>query len=175
MIEDNTPHTRRTLFAKYKQTNTTFFETGTHLGNGVEHALQLGFDTIVSAEINEDFYKHSCKRFKSNSNVHLFHGDSVDLFDQMADKINGPTLFWLDAHINSGEIVFSELAKIHNLPKKHHTILIDDIPVYFQGSLDRLVYTIKEINPDYHFILEHAINEDTGQILRNYDLAAYLD
>ena len=125
-------------------------------------------------EIDKKLYDLCSQSFNNNEKVKLFLGDSIEKMPEMLSHINSPTLFWLDAHILSGEIVFSELELIKGLKNNNHTIIIDDIPVYFNSSLDKLKEKILEINPNYKFNLEDALNEGDNSIMKNYDLVAYL-
>jgi hypothetical protein len=175
MINKNTtPMKRLELFSKYKLNNTIFFETGTHYGDSILLALYLEFEKILSVEIDKKLYDLCSQSFNNNEKVKLFLGDSIEKMPEMLSHINSPTLFWLDAHILSGEIVFSELELIKGLKNNNHTIIIDDIPVYFNSSLDKLKEKILEINPNYKFNLEDALNEGDNSIMKNYDLVAYL-
>jgi hypothetical protein len=45
------------LFKKYKSDCTVFFETGTHIGTAIQSAYDLGFERIVSIEIQERFLR----------------------------------------------------------------------------------------------------------------------
>ena len=42
------------LFLKYK--TKVFIETGTHMGNGIDRALDIGYDKIFSVEIMEGYF-----------------------------------------------------------------------------------------------------------------------
>jgi hypothetical protein len=43
------------LFEKYKADCTIFFETGAHIGTSIQSAYDLGFERIISIEMNQDF------------------------------------------------------------------------------------------------------------------------
>ena len=171
--KSKTPLRRFDLFKKYKRQNSIFFETGTHYGESVALANNLEFDSILSIEINSEFYNLCMSTFKNNPKVKLFLGDSVEKLPEMLSYIDKPTLFWLDAHINTGDLVFKELELIKALPSNNHTIIIDDIPLYFNGKLDALKEKLLEINKNFKFILEDALNEGNNKTLEDYDLVAY--
>lgn len=76
----------------------TFIETGTYKGAGVLRALQFGFKTIHSIEIDEELYLENKERFKNNPEVNLHLGDSVDIVPGLVNELGGPATIWLDAH-----------------------------------------------------------------------------
>ena len=87
-----------------------FVETGTHLGNGVQYALDNGFDEVLSCEMMQDRYQHCMDRFKDNDNVSLWLGKSDDCFSEMVSKLTEKSCFWLDAHAEGGGVpTFEEL------------------------------------------------------------------
>jgi hypothetical protein len=56
---------------------------------------------------------------------------------------------------------------------KNHTIIVDDIPVYFNSK--QVEDKILEINPNYQFIYEDVLNESNlTDVYQNYDLVAYI-
>jgi hypothetical protein len=56
---------------------------------------------------------------------------------------------------------------------KTHTILIDDIPIYFNDK--QVENKLLEINSNYIFSYENAVNEGNGDVYKNYRLAAYIN
>ena len=126
--------------SKYNN-NKIFIETGALIGDGIQKALDAGYEKVISIECHQGYYEKSSDRFKGNDKVEVIYGDSSkDLFDIIED-INEPITFWLDAHYmwndpnqdinnhpgNGYVPTYDELVQIkkHNL--KNHTILIDDI------------------------------------------------
>lgn len=87
------------VFNKYP--NNWFVESGTHIGEGIQRALNAGFKNIISVELGLNYYNFSVNRFKSKSNVHIYLGDTEDLLEGLISPINEPITFWLDGH-NSG-------------------------------------------------------------------------
>ena len=116
--------------------NKYLVETGTHKGDGIQDALDAGFEIIHSYEVFPSLYEHSVKRFEGNNKVHIHLKSSVNMWDELS-QINEPITFWLDGH-NSGynnetgydELNFyplkKELEVIARHPIKTHTICIDD-------------------------------------------------
>ena len=152
-----------------------FVETGTHLGNGVQYALDNGFDEVLSCEMMQDRYQHCMDRFKDNDNVSLWLGKSDDCFSEMVSKLTEKSCFWLDAHAEGGGVpTFEELDVIKNSSIKDHTIIIDDIPVYFVGKVAALEQKLLSINEDY--IIEYFPVDLGGERGRvdDYELVAYV-
>lgn len=77
---------------------TTFVETGTLRGDGVQHALQFGFDKAISIEIEPTLAKYCQARFSHDPRVHILQGDSSEVINDALELIDGNALFWLDAH-----------------------------------------------------------------------------
>ena len=141
------------IFKKYKAECNTFFETGTHFGHSVQDALDLGFEKIISVEINDNYYNHCLNAFKDelDKKVFLFFGDSLVHLPQMLEMVDSRTMFWLDAHIDGLNTPFQqELKLILEHPIKNHIILVDDIGGY--GCDENWIKeTILTSNPDYKF------------------------
>ena len=167
--------TRSELFSKYKFNHTILFETGTHKGDAVQTALDLDFKKILSVEVMADMFENCKARFDKQIEegvVTLYQGGSNDRMNEMLAQVDSPTLFWLDAHFGDGTPVWGELEGIKNHPIKTHTILIDDVPLYFtKGSLEE---KILEINPNYVFVYEDILNEGINVTYQDYDLVAYI-
>lgn len=159
--------------------NNIFVETGSYWGDGIQVALDSGFNKIISLECNEIYYNHCLNRFSDKKNVEMHLGDSsVDLFNIIKD-IDEPITFWLDAHFmcndpeqnldnhpGRGKIpLIDELSQIKKHQLKNHTILIDDIDPLsnlsplgefpptgsVETQLDNLKEVISKINKKYQF------------------------
>ena len=165
-------------FLPFRKFSDTFIETGTHIGESVQSALDAGFTTIKTVELYGQFYEHAVKRFEGNKNITCFHGKSVDCLPEMVKDIPVPSVFWLDAHpsgpgtalhdelmagnkeAHQDNILFAELSII--LRSGRHVILIDDqsgwktaeqfadyIDEYYPDSY---IYTIlDEMRPGVHY------------------------
>ena len=167
--------TRHELFSKYKGEHSILLETGTHKGDTVQTALDLGFKKILSVEVVNDMYENCKVRFEKEiekGTVILYEGSSSERIGEMLEQIDSPILFWLDAHFGDGTPVWKELEAIKNHPIKTHTILIDDIPLYFTKS--NLEENILQINPNYVFVYEDTLNEGINVTYPDYDLIAYI-
>lgn len=140
--------------------STYFVETGTYTGKGIDQALKAGFKTIYSIELNSGLAQNAKKKFKGNSNVHIFHGNSATILYDVIKDINEPATFWLDGHNGTYDPhgqncpVLEELDQINLHHIKTHTILIDDMHCAGKELFDfitkeEIIAKIKEINPDY--------------------------
>jgi hypothetical protein len=110
---------------------TTFIETGTYLGDTTA-AVQGHFDRCITIELSDDLYRLALKRFASTPHVNCLHGDSGTVLSDVLFGLEGPAIFWLDAH-HSGDGTASagydpiakELQAIYSYPS-NHVILVDD-------------------------------------------------
>ncbi|MBK8913467.1 MAG: hypothetical protein IPM64_02500 [Phycisphaerales bacterium] len=75
-----------------------FVETGTHLGDGVQSALDCGFEHVHSCDLMEHVVEAAQRRFAQNPRVSLYHADSVAFLREVLPRLSGPAFFWLDAH-----------------------------------------------------------------------------
>lgn len=176
------PIARNTL-NKYKHLSDTFVETGTHTGNTVEVARQLGFKTIYSVELSDKWYQHCFERFKKYQGIHILHGDSAASLKDILKNVNGPCVIWLDAHYSGGDTacgdlpcpIYNELDVIAADECKEHTILIDDmrgfgpkkaellfdVPELADLSHEGVVAKVKAINPAYKISFEDGTHGTT--------------
>lgn len=74
-----------------------FIETGTLFGEGVDHALNQGFEDIYSIEIDDDLYERAITKYAYNGGVNIIHGSSHEKIKDLLG-LDGNCLFWLDAH-----------------------------------------------------------------------------
>jgi hypothetical protein len=179
MKKSNHALKRKELFSKYKHNHNIFFESGTHHGFSVQAALDLEFSKIISVEIEQEYFLECFDKFTSYINegrIHLFYGDSNVWMERMLKLVEEPALFWLDGHPDgvSGDPLWEELEAIKKHSIKNHTIIVDDIPIYFNSK--QVEDKILEINPNYQFIYEDALNESNlTDVYQNYDLVAYIE
>ena len=160
--------------------NRIFVETGSHIGDGIQLAIDAKFETIISIEILEVFHNICVERFKSNNNVKLYIGDSSEMLWEIVKDINKTITFWLDGHYPSEKIpkgkylspLIQELDHIQRHPIKLHTILIDDMRCWnnfnnkYHNNFDisSIVQKIKQINPLYQITFTDGMQVN-GEIL----------
>lgn len=178
---------------EYKSTN-IFIETGSHLGDGIQSALDSGYDKVLSIECKKEYYDHCVERFSGNDKVFLFYGDSSKDLSKMLEDIDQPVTIFLDAHYmwndpnqvleehpGKGKIpLIDELTQIKNHKINDHVILIDDIGPLADltprgeapptGSKETQINPLMEfcltINPDYKFNVIDFF--ELGQLLMCY-------
>jgi len=148
-------------FHEYKQR--IFVETGCFGGDGIQKALDAGFNVIYSMDISPAFVRDTRHRFRHNPNVHVYLKDSGTQLCEVIANIYEPVTFWLDAHNgfpdpNAIDVkntpLIEELEQIKQHPIKTHTILIDDMHccdtlLFDYLSLNDIIQKVLEINPNY--------------------------
>jgi hypothetical protein len=145
------------LFGKYL--NRVFIETGSNYGDGIQQALDEGFEVVYSCEVDEERYMYCVKRFKLNLHVFLIHADTLKFLQEILPTIDEPVTFWLDAHKGNGKSpLLQELEIISNHDIKTHTILIDDLRDWHVKKCGFDTQILKKhclkINSTYQFVLE---------------------
>lgn len=167
---------KKELLNKYVTFEKTFVETGTAQGNGVQVALDYGFQKIVTIEVNPKMYFEATQRFALESNVLLMLGGSRDVLPHVLKDIKEPAVFWLDAHWSTGEAplppgtlpcpVLAELRALAKHPIKDHLIMMDDIRYYKHGieqwqniNLGDIIDELMRINPKYWITFEPGITD----------------
>lgn len=126
-----------------------FIETGTHVGDGVQSALNAGFEEVWSVELDVSAYEISKNRFKDKP-VTLYFGTSLEFLESKLSVVNEPATMWLDAHGPDFPIA-EELDMVHKYGRNDHILLLDDIwktdtHVHLKYKLYDRLYAI---NPNY--------------------------
>lgn len=143
-----------------------FIESGTYEGDTVEAALDYNFEFIHSIEIEPTLFRNATDKFKNNSNVSIWKGDSPDILrEHIIPKLTKPSTFWLDAHRSwalqtpgsdkyGACPLLHELAAIAESPINTHVIIADDVRLFDTIGWDFLkkdhfIEAIYKINPKY--------------------------
>jgi hypothetical protein len=176
---------------KDKHNLKSYVETGTGIGECLSYAEGFDFDEYHSIEIYEKIHKDAVEKFSHNNKIKIHLGNSYDILPKILPKIEGNTLFWLDAHFPGVDFHYesfgSEVDKNKNLPlenelitikdnfdTKNSVILIDDLRIYEDGPygngnwLDREKYGGDGID----FI--HDLFGDTHIITKDFRSQGYL-
>jgi len=155
------PHVVKQLALKYyaeKFGLNILVETGTYYGDMVE-AMKNNFEHLFSIELSQNLYKEAKWRFKKNAHIELIQGNSGIKIKDVLNKINQPTLFWLDGHYSSGVTargdkdtpIYEELDHILSSPDSGHVIIIDDARCFGADagypSIEELSAFVKSKNP----------------------------
>lgn len=160
--------------------NRVLIETGSYRGDGIQLALDAGFEKVISIDIDPSNIQFCRSRFDIKNTelpIILFTGGSPDILKQVLSKITTPCTFWLDAHSMLDENepddypLLKELEVIAKHPIKTHTILIDDflylshndITGWSKQTIER---QLRLINPLYKF--EYRSNPIKNNILIAY-------
>jgi len=145
--------------------SSVFVETGTFKGEGVQAALDAGFDCIYTVEVDPFCSGYCLRRFEDRAiRVHLHRGDSREFLRDFLPHLTTRATFWLDSHYcgaEGGQIddvpLLAELALIREHLLRIHHILIDDVRL--MGTPDLPVRfkevrrALRRINPDYQMKL----------------------
>lgn len=80
-----------------------YVETGIGEGSCLSYALQSPFQKFYSVEIHEQIYTKAKSKFETllkgkQKNYEIFLGNSYKILPRILEKLNGNTLFFLDAH-----------------------------------------------------------------------------
>ena len=145
-----------------------FIETGTHLGNGLQCALDAGHVKCYTIEIHEYLYRDACARFSEQiaaGVVECHWGDSAQVLPGIVAQLTEPAVFWIDAHIsgNYGDQIaekncpiYEELEAIDASAIRTHTLIVDDLACFDKAAHDNIPLRavqekILSINSKYQF------------------------
>jgi hypothetical protein len=148
-----------------KYLNPIFMETGCGLGDGIQSALNAGFNKVCSLEASMETWLDCVQQFKDNPKVEILLGDTRECLYTAISRFMDNITFWLDAHNPNDYPVLAEIDQIGKHYIKTHTILIDDLRMFPEDKNGLTVDQIKEaclkINPDYKFKYEdgHVQND----------------
>jgi hypothetical protein len=140
----------------------TFVETGLLLGDMIE-AVKSDFKRVFSIELDGERYQRATERFEKDRHVELIQGDSGKEIANVLNRLDRPTVFWLDAHDVHGyqTAVYDELASILDAPDLGHIVLIDDARLFgwFEayGTVDELKELVLARRPDLDIAVEYDI------------------
>lgn len=122
---------------KNKRNINTFIETGTLYGDGVDFALDSGFERVISIEINEELVNRARTKYANNNKVTILHGNSPDVLKTLLPSIDEPVLFWLDAHFPGCD---ANLASYRDeLDKSKRIPLEDELTIIGQHKFDNVI------------------------------------
>lgn len=134
-------------------------ETGTYLGAMVVDTRHV-FDKIYSIELDPRLNAHARRLFASDPGVDLRLGDSALLLPELLRELDGPALFWLDAHDSGGltargrlETPVREELKLILTAAVDPVVLVDDAHL-FTGrndypTLDEVAATASKLRPGF--------------------------
>lgn len=162
------------LLERYAAGRKIFVETGTSKGEGLQTAIDFGFDQYYTVEANADVYQKACERFVENDDVELLLGDGGQVLPGLLRYVHEPAVFWLDSHWSTGEAPLSpgvspcpllaEIRAIAEHPIKDHVIMIDDIRYFWRGiaqwnniTTNDIIQMVLDVNPLYWIRFEEGV------------------
>jgi hypothetical protein len=80
----------------------TFIETGTFQGETAAWASRH-FPRVITIERSDNLHREARARHINQSNVSFLLGDSREKLRELLPGLQGPLVFWLDAHLCGGE------------------------------------------------------------------------
>lgn len=137
---DRAPHLlkRRLIASRAREFRPeVFVETGTLFGD-MTYAQRNRFRRLYSIELDDTLFERATRRFKGHPHIRILHGDSGQKITEVLRELDGPCLFWLDAHYSGGITahgeemtpIYDEIRHILGHPIKRHVIVIDDARLF---------------------------------------------
>jgi len=114
-------------------------ETGTYFGD-TSAGLASSFRLVYTIEAAKQLFDAVDLRFRNVPNVKRYYGDSGNVLNTVLPLLDGPALFWLDAHAQgyaaSGEAnpILREVRAITSNPGYNHVLAIDDVRLFGENS-----------------------------------------
>lgn len=172
---------KRMLLIEYAQKFQTpyFVETGTYKGDTVKAMLQSGlFRQIHTIDIYQDRAEAAARRYKPFPHVHCWFGDSAEQLPAIIRKLDGPVLYWLDAHHSGKQIARTKglietpiVAELDAVLKHPHiedsVIVIDDSRYFVKFPKKYKNYpTTQQVKDKILGVLPDWVFEDKDDIIR---------
>jgi hypothetical protein len=157
-------------YTKYK----TFVETGTYLGETI-YNMEKYFDNLYTIEISEYYYNNLNGK---NDKINFILGDSSKVLNELINKINTDTIFFLDGHWSSGDTgkgdkdcpLIEEITCINDNFRHNAIIVIDDHRLFGKGPIN------KQCNENWEEISDDKIINILDKRITNiYFLPSSLD
>jgi hypothetical protein len=173
-------HPTRNLFAEFKGENRVFVETGSYRGDGIQLALDAGYEKIISIDNDPAAIEFCMNRFDlfniPDSKIELITGDSALCLLEVTKGIKEPITFWLDSHwqMLEGTVpgpnpfpLMYELLHIGKLRPNVHTIIIDDMLIMQKNitGYDKDDIEAKLLRINQFYTLEYFANPVINNIL----------
>ena len=116
-----------------------FVETGTYLGDTI-FAMEKHFDRLYTIEVKPEIYESTRNKYRGDKIIFLL-GDSITMLKVAIEKLEGPTIFFLDGHFSSGFTgkgqkdcpLLEELKDIFEGFGEEALIIIDDYRLFGKG------------------------------------------
>lgn len=115
-----------------------FVETGTALGQTAV-PMSAHFPEIHTIEIKEEFFEASwLMATNCKAPIHFYHGPSEEVLPDIAAKLTGPSIFFLDAHWSGEDTgrgsvdvpLLDELRQVDALFPHRGLLILDDLRLF---------------------------------------------
>lgn len=132
------PEEKRDRLAAHAARFDNFVETGTYLGETTAAMAEV-YRKVYTVEIHQELYRKAAERFSGRNNIQAFHGNSAKVLPGIVAQLDGPAVFWLDAHYSGPRTgkagaretpIEEELSTIFEGESQEHLILIDDARLF---------------------------------------------
>ena len=114
-----------------------FVETGTFRGDGIQSALDDGFEFVYSIELDPWLFQKAHERFENNDKVLVIRGDSSRVLKYLI--LPEPCVFYLDAHWSGfgSETPLPLLGELETIGKRPpgDVVVIDDMRLMGKKSV----------------------------------------
>lgn len=124
------------LFLKEKAGAGHFVETGTFKGDTAAWAGGH-FARVFTVELSADYHAAAVKRFAGSESVKPLKGNSAQVLAELMGRIEGPGIFWLDAHWSGldtsgreAECPLIEEVALINASPAEHVVMVDDARLF---------------------------------------------
>jgi hypothetical protein len=166
---------------KFKKINENFIETGSYLGDGIQMALDSGFNNVFSIEITDKYHDVCRERFSKNEKVKLIKGDSYTELDNLL--INNKDMlftYWLDGHYSGGDtgfgiLEFPIIEELNTILKRNvvgEIIYVDDMRILrnFNNEINEntIIETIKKYKPHANIYYNQSIHDIKDILIVEY-------
>ena len=165
----------------FKQKTKCFIETGTLNGDGIQLALNSGFQWVMSIELGEGIHSRARAKFAGNDKVITLQGDSSKVLPEVLETFKGtPFTYWLDGHYSGGVTalgekespLMEELESILSRGVDGELIYIDDMRIYrdFNDEINtkNILELVKKYKPDAQYWLEPSGWDDEDVLAIDY-------
>jgi hypothetical protein len=162
----------------FKKITDKFIETGCYLGDGIQLAIDSGFEEIFTIELVEK-YINICKNRFVNNNINFIQGDSYVELSNLLDKFpNDRFTYWLDGHYSSADTgrgvkdfpIMEELEAILKRDVDGEIIYVDDMRIlkdYNQDiNTEKIISLVKKYKSNYQIYYEDSTLH-SGEYLYN--------
>ena len=108
-----------------------FIETGTFKGNTAAWASQY-FQNVFTIEFFQELYQAAANKFQHLNNIKFIFGDSRIELSKLVERLENPSLFWLDAHwCGSSSSTYGE---------QDRCPLIEEINIINSSKVDNFIF-----------------------------------